>query len=82
MIELSICIGSACHVNGARTVVSTFQKLIEEKNMQDKINLSASFCMKQCHNRGVSVRVNGEATNIPADSAEAFFNEKVLPLAE
>lgn len=82
MIELSICIGSACNVNGARSVITTFKKLIEEKNLQDKINLSASFCMKQCHNRGVSVRLNSEATNITADSAEAYFNKKVVPLTE
>lgn len=82
MIELSICIGSACHVNGARNVVAIFQKLIDDNGLQDKVNLSASFCMKLCHNKGVSVKLNGEAINIPAESAEEYFNEKVLPLAK
>ena len=30
MIELNVCIGSSCHVNGAHTVATSFQHLIEE----------------------------------------------------
>lgn len=82
MIELSVCIGSACHINGAHNVVATFQHLIEKYNLHDKINFNASFCMKECSASGVSVMVNGTQERIAPENAKAFFREKVLPLAE
>ena len=82
MIELSVCIGSACHMKGAQNVVATFQHLIEEYNVHDKVELRATFCMKMCSNPGVSVAVNGEKYNIPANTARDFFKEKVLGAIE
>lgn len=80
MVELRACIGSACHLNGAHNVVSTFQQLIEKYELHDKINFKASFCMKECGGNGVSVTVNGEKTRIAPEEAKAFFKENVLPL--
>lgn len=82
MTELSVCIGSACHLKGAHNVVATFQHLIEEYDLHDEIDFKASFCMKQCHSSGVSVMINGEKHNIPAENARTFFKEKVLPLTK
>ncbi len=82
MIELSVCIGSACHISGAHNVVATFQHMIEEYDLHDKVNFKASFCMKDCSGCGVSVKVNGEKERIAAENARTFFKEKVLPLAE
>lgn len=80
MVELNVCIGSACHLNGAHNVVTTFQHLIEEYNLHDTITLKASFCMKTCSGGGVSVTLNGQPEKIGADDARRFFKEKVLPL--
>lgn len=81
MIELNVCIGSSCHVNGAHNVATSFQHLIEEYDLHDQINFAASFCMRQCGAQGVSVRLNGEAHRIAAESARTWFRENVLPLA-
>lgn len=80
MVELSVCIGSACHVNGANNVVMSFRHLIEEHNLHEKINFSVSFCMKKCAGKGVSVQLNGEQHRIQAEEARSFFQEKVMPL--
>lgn len=80
MIELSVCIGSACHINGSHNVVVTFQHMIEEYQLHDKLSLKAAFCMKQCTNSGVSVSLNGQVERITAEEARTFFMEKVLPL--
>lgn len=80
MIEINVCIGTACHINGAHNVVSSFLHMIEENGLHDRINLGASFCMRKCANKGVSVMLNGEKYHIQADSARSFFREKVLPL--
>ena len=82
MIELSVCIGSACHLSGAHNVVATFQHMIEEYSLHDKVAFKASFCMKDCSGCGVSVTVNGEKERIAAEEAREFFKKKVLPLAQ
>lgn len=82
MLELRVCIGSACHLNGAHNVVATFQHLVEEHKLHDKINLLASFCMKECAQEGVAVSLNGEQTRILPEESRRFFREKVLPLTK
>lgn len=82
MIELSVCIGSACHLKGSYNVVQTFQQLIEENHLHDKIDFKANFCMKNCDHPGVAVSLNGEKTNIVPEYARDFFRDSVLPLAK
>ncbi len=78
MTELSVCIGSACHLKGAYNVISTFQHLIEEQGLHDRIAFSSSFCMKQCHKPGVAVSLNGVKSVIAAEQARGFFQQQVL----
>ena len=62
MVELNVCIGSACHVNGANNVITTFQHLIERQGLHDKVTLSGAFCMRQCGGNGVfAVKIAKEA---------------------
>lgn len=79
MNELSVCIGSACHIKGAYNVVRTFQHMIEENGLNDKIDFKATFCMGECCNPGVAVTFNGERFHVPADEAMSFFKETILP---
>ena len=79
MTELSVCIGSACHLKGAYNVISTFQHLIETNNLHEKIAFSAKFCTKECHKPGVAVALNGVKSVIVAEEARKFFQEQVLP---
>ena len=82
MIELRVCIGSACHLHGAHNVIATFQHLIEEYNLHDQIKFEAAFCMGKCSKTGVSVSLNGEQYRLEAENARSFFKEQILPLAE
>lgn len=79
MTELSVCVGSACHVKGAQNVVSSFRHLIEEYGLGDKIEFKATFCMKLCRKSGVSVVLDGREYNIPPETARDFFRETVVP---
>jgi len=81
MIQLTVCIGSACHLKGAYNVISTFQHLIEANNLHDKVEFAAAFCRKECHKPGVSVTLNAVAHHIAAEEARTFFQEHVLPMA-
>jgi NADH:ubiquinone oxidoreductase subunit E len=77
MKELSVCIGSSCHLRGSYNIVQTFQKLIEEQNLHDKIDMKAQFCMKQCQ-KGVSVSFDDEIHSVSPEAAKEFFMTTVL----
>ena len=80
MVDVSVCIGTACHLNGSHNVVASFKHLIEENNLHDKINFAATFCAGQCTMSGVAVKVQGELYRIDPADARNFFKEKILPL--
>ena len=61
MVNVEICIGSACYVKGSSQVVQELNKLVEENGWQDKVEVKGSFCMKACQNKlGLGIRVNGK----------------------
>ena len=80
MIKLSVCIGTSCHINGAKNVVATFQHLIEEYKLHDKVTLAASFCANNCNSDTVAVTINDTKHRIHAQDARKFFKEQVLAL--
>ncbi len=82
MIELSVCIGSSCHIKGSYNVIQAFMQLIEEYGLHDKIDFKSTFCMKQCQYAGVGLVLNGEAYRIPPETAREFFRTTILPLAQ
>ena len=82
MINLSVCIGTSCHLNGANNVVMSFQHLIEEYDLHDKVLVTAAFCMQSCARGDVSVMIGEERFAVNANEARAFFREKVLPLVK
>lgn len=80
MICISVCIGTACYLNGANNVVMTFRHLVEEYGLHDKVEIGASFCSQACARETVSVKIGDEKFAIRATDARSFFKEKVLPL--
>lgn len=79
MLEVKICIGSACHLNGSYNVIQEFSHIIEEKRLHDKIDIKAAFCMKQCQNQGVSIEVDNECFFITPEKTEEFFETNIMP---
>lgn len=82
MICLSVCIGTSCHLNGANNVAMSFQHLIEEYHLHEKVKVAAAFCMQTCSCNGVSVKIGEERFVVKAEEARSFFKEKVLPLVQ
>lgn len=82
MLELSVCIGSSCHLKGSYNIIQIFQQLIEEHNLHDKIDFKATFCMKQCQNDGVSISFNNTNNHIKPEMARDFFQTNILPLTK
>lgn len=79
MIELSVCIGSSCHLKGSYNVIQTFVQLIEENSLHNKIELKSAFCMKRCECVGVGLIIDGESYHISPELAEEHFSTVVIP---
>lgn len=80
MVDISVCVGSSCHLKGSHDIIEEFKRLISLHNAQSEINLLASFCTGNCTN-GVCISINDEKIiNMSADKVKNVFNEKVLPL--
>ena len=79
MINLSVCVGSACHLKGSYNVINNFQQIIEEYNLSDKVELKAIFCLGHC-TTGVSVKIDdSEVYSVSGSTARKFFDTEVLP---
>ena len=80
MIELKVCIGTSCHLRGAEKVVKIFRDKIESEGLEDKINLSGTFCMGRCSGERVMVSIDSEVFETTPGTAGNFFAERVAPV--
>ncbi len=81
MLNLSICVGSSCHLKGSYEVIEAMRKIIKEKGLLDEIDLKAAFCLGRCAFDGVSIKVNDKIiTGVTADKALALFEAEIEPL--
>ncbi|MDK2933417.1 MAG: hypothetical protein PWP27_1227 [Clostridiales bacterium] len=48
MLQVYICVGSSCHLKGSYHIIKTFQNLIKKHDLEEKIELKASFCLGHC----------------------------------
>ena len=55
----------------------TAQYLIKENDLNDKVELSGTFCMGKCQ-QGVCVTVDDDFFSVKPDTVRDFFNENVL----
>ena len=77
-MNITVCIGSSCHLKGSRAVVEKLERLILERGLKDEIALCCSFCMGQCQT-GVSVRLDESYFSLTPENTERFFVQTVLP---
>ncbi len=79
-IELAVCVGSSCHLEGSRPVIDAFKKEIEERHLGDKVELKAAFCLGECGHDGVTVKVGDKIVpGITPEKVGEFLDEEVLP---
>lgn len=77
MIKITVCIGSSCHIKGSRQVVEQLQYLISKHNLNDKVELSGTFCMGKCQ-QGVCVSVDEQFFSVSSENVKEFFEKEVL----
>lgn len=79
-MKVTVCIGSSCHLKGARQVVETLQYLITENGLKEKVELGGTFCMGKCQ-EGVCVTVDNTFFSVTPETAKDFFDKEILAKA-
>ena len=74
---ITICIGSSCHLKGAREEVEGIQQQVAERKLEDRISLTGAFCIGNCV-RGVSVKIDEELFSVKPDTVQTFFENEVM----
>ena len=78
MLNISICVGSSCHLKGAPKIVHLFKEAISENNLKDKVTLSATFCLGRCA-EGVCVKIGEDVVvNVSIANFDEIFEKHVL----
>ncbi|NLK75097.1 MAG: (2Fe-2S) ferredoxin domain-containing protein [Clostridiales bacterium] len=77
-MNIYVCVGSSCHLKGSYNVIQLMKQEIANNNLEDKVNLSAAFCLGKCK-EGVSVRINDDIIcGVSKDNFNEFFQENIL----
>ncbi|MDD4155356.1 MAG: (2Fe-2S) ferredoxin domain-containing protein [Candidatus Cloacimonetes bacterium] len=58
-MEITVCVGSSCHIKGSHNFIDYLQKAIPAYNLDEKIVLKASFCMGNC-SEGINIKIDNE----------------------
>jgi len=80
-MEVRICIGEFCHLQGSEIVVRTFKDLIEKEKLEASVDLKGVFCHGACQEPGVSVKMDDVVHKIRLEDAEMFFRTVIMPAA-
>ncbi len=75
-MRVTVCIGSSCHLKGSRQIVEQLQRLIDENNLKEKVELAGTFCMGECQ-QGVNVTVDGTRYSVSPDTVDDFFEKYI-----
>jgi len=82
MITVMVCVGSSCHVKGARGIIEQFDEMLTQYDLKAQVTLKGSFCMERCGEGGVNWQIDQEQFASPTrEHAIGIFREKVLKRA-
>ncbi|MDN5331957.1 MAG: hypothetical protein PWP45_1182 [Tepidanaerobacteraceae bacterium] len=56
MFEITVCVGSSCHLKGAYEVIKEFERALSVYGLEDRVRLKAGFCLGRC-GEGVTVKL-------------------------
>lgn len=78
MKNISICVGSSCHLKGSHKIIELAKDYIANHNIGDKVNLGAAFCLGRCTD-GVTIKIDDEIIcGVNENNFQQIFDEKVL----
>jgi NADH:ubiquinone oxidoreductase subunit E len=79
-LDLIVCVGESCHLNGSEEVVRCFQRLLAAPEFADRVTLKGAFCVGECSSCGeVTIRLAGEYFSTRYQDAEVCFRDQIQP---
>lgn len=79
MLDLYVCVGSACHLKGSYAIINRLQSLIGASPYADRLNLMAVLCLGRCGG-DVSIRIGeDDYFSIKPEETDFWFEHEVLP---
>ncbi|MDF2927712.1 MAG: NADH:ubiquinone oxidoreductase 24 kD subunit [Paenibacillaceae bacterium] len=73
--QISICIGSSCHLKGAYRLIEEVRQYVEAHKLIEQVELKANFCVGRCQH-AVSVQVDDKpCVQVSEDGIHSFLNE-------
>lgn len=77
-MTIKVCVGSSCHLKGSYDVIERFKEIIKKYDVEDKVELQASFCLGHC-SEGVTVMADERVIlNVSKDNVEEIFTKEIL----
>ncbi len=78
MTVVTVCVGSSCHIKGARQVIERFSELTRAHGLADQVELKGSFCMERC-GEGLNWQIDQEPVSSSSveEAVETFIRRFV-----
>lgn len=77
LMEIKVCIGSACHLKGSYEVIKKLQAYITKHHLENQVDLKSSFCLGNCSS-AVSVQINqNEVESVSPENVEIMMEKWV-----
>ncbi len=77
MLDVCICVGSACHLKGSYEVIDKLKNCVKKNRLENDVTIKAAFCLGHC-TEAVSVKLDDKIYSVDPSTAEHFFEENVL----
>jgi NADH:ubiquinone oxidoreductase subunit E len=77
---VTVCVGSSCHVKGARDIIARFSDFLTSEGLADKVELKGTFCMERC-GEGINWKIDEETfSSSSVEEAVEVLRSKVEEL--
>ncbi|MEI6519315.1 MAG: [FeFe] hydrogenase, group A [bacterium] len=77
-VTVEVCVGTCCFQQGSYNSMQKLGKLIQQHEMDNDIELKATFCFENC-GQGPNIAVNGEVIcNATPDKITEIFNSEII----
>jgi len=78
MFTVTVCVGSSCHIKGARNLIMRLDELIKEHGIENSVELKGSFCMERC-GEGLNWQIDDHPlTSSDMEEAVGIFRERII----
>jgi NADH:ubiquinone oxidoreductase subunit E len=81
MVTVTVCVGSSCHLKGAREVIERFNALVAHYHLADRVALKGCFCMERC-GEGINWQIDQEYISSAngKEAIDTFYKRILAPL--